>query len=83
MSERISGTVKWFNASKGYGFIEQPGGEDFFVHYSALQSDGYILVVGTNGMVRYDGDGLLDSSFGDGGLVTGSNWTSNWALRIV
>ena len=41
MSERITGTVKWFNASKGYGFIEQPGGEDVFVHYSALQSDGY------------------------------------------
>jgi CspA family cold shock protein len=41
MSERISGTVKWFNASKGYGFIEQPGGEDVFVHYSALQSDGF------------------------------------------
>ena len=41
MSERITGTVKWFNANKGYGFIEQPGGEDVFVHYSALQSEGY------------------------------------------
>ena len=41
MSERIIGTVKWFNASKGYGFIEQQGGEDVFVHYSALQSEGY------------------------------------------
>ena len=41
MSERIIGTVKWFNASKGYGFIEQEGGEDVFVHYSALQSEGY------------------------------------------
>jgi CspA family cold shock protein len=41
MSERIVGTVKWFNASKGYGFIEQEGGEDVFVHYSALQSEGY------------------------------------------
>ena len=41
MSERIIGTVKWFNANKGYGFIEQPGGEDVFVHYSALQSEGY------------------------------------------
>ena len=41
MSERITGTVKWFNADKGYGFIEQPDGEDVFVHYSALQSDGY------------------------------------------
>ena len=41
MSERIQGTVKWFNASKGYGFIAREGGEDIFVHYSALQSDGY------------------------------------------
>ena len=41
MSERIIGTVKWFNANKGYGFIEQQGGEDVFVHYSALQSEGY------------------------------------------
>ena len=41
MSERIIGTVKWFNASKGYGFIEREGGEDVFVHYSALQSEGY------------------------------------------
>jgi CspA family cold shock protein len=41
MSERIIGTVKWFNGSKGYGFIERPDGEDVFVHYSAIQSDGY------------------------------------------
>jgi len=41
MSERIIGTVKWFNANKGFGFIEQPEGEDVFVHYSALQSEGY------------------------------------------
>jgi cold shock protein len=41
MSERITGTVKWFNASKGYGFIERQGGPDVFVHFSAIQSDGY------------------------------------------
>jgi len=41
MSERIIGTVKWFNGSKGYGFIEREDGEDVFVHYSAIQGDGY------------------------------------------
>ena len=41
MSERITGTVEWFNANKGYGFIEQENGEDVFVHYSALQTEGF------------------------------------------
>jgi CspA family cold shock protein len=40
MSERIRGTVKWFNSSRGYGFIQREGGEDVFLHHSALQSDG-------------------------------------------
>ncbi len=41
MSERIIGTVKWFNGGKGYGFISREGGEDVFVHFSAIQGDGY------------------------------------------
>jgi CspA family cold shock protein len=41
MSDRIVGTVKWFNNSKGYGFLAQDNGTDVFVHFSAIQGDGY------------------------------------------
>ncbi len=41
MSEKVQGTVKWFNESKGYGFIEQESGPDVFAHFSAIESEGY------------------------------------------
>ena len=41
MSERITGTVKWFNGSKGYGFLAREGGADVFVHFSAIDSKGF------------------------------------------
>ena len=39
--ERTSGIVKWFNAQKGFGFIEREGAPDVFVHHSAIQGDGF------------------------------------------
>jgi CspA family cold shock protein len=41
MSERETGTVKWFNRSKGYGFIERENGPDVFVHYSSIRGEGF------------------------------------------
>ncbi|ASJ76688.1 cold-shock protein [Granulosicoccus antarcticus] len=41
MSERQTGTVKWFDNAKGYGFIIGPSGEDIFVHYRVIEGEGY------------------------------------------
>ena len=41
MSDRITGTVKWFNDDKGFGFIEIAGSDDVFVHFSAIAGEGY------------------------------------------
>ena len=53
MADRETGTVKWFNESKGFGFIERESDSDVFVHYSAIRGDGFhTLAEGPEGGVR-------------------------------
>ncbi|WP_028579232.1 cold-shock protein [Desulfogranum japonicum] len=49
----VEGTVKWFNDSKGFGFIEQDGGKDVFVHHSAIQAQGF-KTLEENARVRFE-----------------------------
>ena len=49
----MNGTVKWFNAEKGYGFIKDEEGKDIFVHFSSINSDGY-KTLGEGQKVTYD-----------------------------
>ncbi len=45
MSDKVTGTVKWFDESKGFGFISQESGQDVFAHFSAIQGDGFKTLV--------------------------------------
>jgi CspA family cold shock protein len=53
-SSMAQGTVKWFNDTKGYGFITQEGGEDVFVHYSAIQGDGGFRTLKEGARVEFE-----------------------------
>ena len=57
MSDKLKGKVKWFNQSKGYGFISHDGGDDLFVHFSEIQGEGF-KTLAENQEVEFEmGDG--------------------------
>jgi CspA family cold shock protein len=57
MSEKLSGTVKWFNESKGFGFIQRENGPDLFVHFSNIQGDGFKTLAEGQAVTFTEGSG--------------------------
>lgn len=57
MSEKLTGTVKWFNESKGYGFISRDNGPDLFVHFSNIASDGFRTLKDGQSVTFTEGEG--------------------------
>ena len=66
MSEKMTGTVKWFNDAKGFGFIEQESGPDAFVHFSAIVGDGFRSLADA-----------LDAAFGKRTVCGYDRWSSH------
>jgi CspA family cold shock protein len=57
MSDKRSGTVKWFNESKGFGFIQQESGPDLFVHFSNISGDGFKTLTEGQSVTFVEGEG--------------------------
>ncbi len=57
MSDTLSGTVKWFNESKGFGFIQQENGPDLFVHFSNISGDGFKTLAEGQAVTFTEGNG--------------------------
>ena len=81
MSERIVGTVKWFNGAKGYGFIAREGGEDVFVHFSAIQGNGFFQVQLPDGTLAYTRDGSRTRG-ANGQVVTADGYPLSPSITV-